>query len=141
MAFLFLQHLFGVSHHCCLLISMLILGCLLLLKYAKTHSSGRSTLTNLKHLQLSAVIATTWAQWQGAMVLYPLAKSRQMSPASQSTFPTTKQPLALHSKECSSQAGSSTISTSLSQVCLLLQGMIDYSCQKSPGNLLTPQLR
>lgn len=49
-AFLFLQHFFGVSHHCHLLISTLIVGCLLLLKCAKTHSSGKSTLTNLKHL-------------------------------------------------------------------------------------------
>lgn len=48
--FFSLQHLFGLSHQRCLLISMLIVGCLLLLKCAKVHSSGKSTLIKLQHL-------------------------------------------------------------------------------------------
>lgn len=48
--FFFLQLLFSVSYHHSLLISMLIVGCLLLLKCAKIYSSGRSIVIKLQHL-------------------------------------------------------------------------------------------
>lgn len=101
-----LQHLFGLSRQRRLLISMIIVGCLLLLNCAKIHSSGKSTLIKLRHLKLSAVIATTWVQWQRATLSYhifclwagrrPLPPKAPFPHLSCSTWPSA-------AKGCSSQ--------------------------------------